>query len=118
MVTLKIFFLQNCFFFQEGDVDTVRALLDTGVQVDVKGQYLATPLNWASAGTKAGADMVKLLLSRGADIESRNSYNNTPLATAAMVILNFLSLGMKNFICIQELFLSFVIDISHVCNLS
>ena len=88
MVTLKIFFLQNC-FFQEGDVDTVRALLNNGVQVDVKGQYLATPLNWASRGTKAGADMIRLLLSRGAAIESLDSYNNTPVLQAAYVSFNF-----------------------------
>ena len=70
-------------------MDTVRALLDTGVQVDVKGQYLATPLNWASRGTKAGVDMIRLLLSRGAAIESLDSYNNTPVLQAAYVSFNF-----------------------------
>ena len=89
MVTLKIFFSSKLFFFQEGDVDTVRALLDTGVQVDVKGQYLGTPLHWASIGTKAGDDMVKLLLSRGADIESQDSSESTPLVQAAHVSFIF-----------------------------
>ena len=70
-------------------MNTVRALLDTGVQVDVKGRYLATPLNWASRGTKAGVDMVRLLLSRGAAIESLDSHTNTPLITAAAVSFNF-----------------------------
>ena len=70
-------------------MDTVRALLDTGVQVDVKGQYLATPLNWASRGTKAGADMIRLLLSRGAAIESPDSYKSTPLLLAAYVSFIF-----------------------------
>ena len=89
MVTLKIFFPSEFFFFQAGDVDTVRALLDTGVKVDVKGQYLGPPLIWASRGTKAGADMVRLLLSRGAAMESLDSHNNTPLLLAAYVSFNF-----------------------------
>ena len=76
-------------------MDTVRALLDTGVQVDVKGRYLATPLNWASRGTNAGADMVRLLLSRGADIESQDSSESTPLVQAAHVSFIFLILSMK-----------------------
>ena len=79
-------------------MDTVRALLDTGVQVDVKGADQGTPLYWASRGTKAGADMVGLLLSRGAAIESRDSHTNTPLITAAAVSLNFFILSMNNFI--------------------
>ena len=70
-------------------MNTVRALLDTGVQVDVKGRYLATPLNWASRGTKAGVDMVRLLLSRGAAIEALDMNNNTPLLLAAYVSLKF-----------------------------
>ena len=70
-------------------MNTVRALLDTGVQVDVKGRYLATPLNWASRGTKAGADMIRLLLSRGAAIESRDSNKNPPLLVAAYVSFIF-----------------------------
>ena len=77
------------FFFQAGDVDTVRALLDTGVQVDVKGQCLGTPLHWASRGTKAGADMIRLLLSRGAAIEALDIWNYTPLLLAAHVSFNF-----------------------------
>ena len=75
--------------FKAGDVDTVRALLDTGVKVDVKGQYLGTPLHWASRGTKAGADMIRLLLSHGAAIESPDSYNSTPLIGAAYVSFIF-----------------------------
>ena len=89
MVTLKLFFSSKLFFFQEGDVDTVRALLDTGVKVDMKGADQGTPLNWASRGTKAGADMIRLLLSRGAAIESLDSYNNTPVLQAAYVSFNF-----------------------------
>ena len=77
-------------------MDTVRALLDTGVQVDVKGLWQRTPLSFASRGTKAGADMIRLLLSGGADIESRDSYNNTPLV-GVRVSFNFF-LSLKNFI--------------------
>ena len=96
MVTLKIFSFKTV-LFQAGDVDTVRALLDTGVQVDVKGQGQdqGTPLYWASRGTKAGADMIRLLLSRGAAIESPDSYKSTPLLLAAYVSLIFLFLALK-----------------------
>ena len=71
-------------------MDTVRAQLGTGVQVDVKGQWERTSLSLASRGTKAGADMVKLLLSCGAAIESQDEFNNTPLLLAAYVSFNFL----------------------------
>ena len=79
-------------------MDTVRALLDTGVQVDVKGQMQGTPFNWASRGTGAGADMIRLLLSRGAAIESRDSNKNTPLLVAAYVSFIFFILSIQNFI--------------------
>ena len=70
-------------------MDTVRALLDTGVQVDVKGLWQRTPLSFASRGTKAGADMIRLLLSRGAAIEALDIWNYTPLLLAAHVSFNF-----------------------------
>ena len=70
-------------------MDTVRAQLGTGVQVDVKGQWERTSLSLASRGTKAGADMIRLLLSRGAAIESRDSNKNTPLLVAAYVSFIF-----------------------------
>ena len=96
-------------------MDTVRALLDTGVKVDVKGQYLGTPLHWASRGTKAGADMVRLLLSHGAAIESLDSHNNTQLLLAAYVSFNFSK--HENFhicSCYQELYYH-LSSIFHMC---
>ena len=87
--------MENNFNFKAGDVGTVRALLDTGVKVDVKGADQGTPLNWASRGTQAGADMVRLLLSRGAAIESQDSSKSTPLVQAVHVSFNFLIISMK-----------------------
>ena len=86
-------------------MDTVRAQLGTGVQVDVKGQWERTSLSLASRGTKAGADMVKLLLSCGAAIEALDLWNHTPLLLAAHVSFNsyfIFALVFKTFIIISH----------------
>ena len=73
----------------------------------MKGADQGTPLNWASRGTQAGADMVRLLLSRGAAIESQDSSKSTPLVQAAHVSFIFFNSWHEKCLfcsCIQELY--------------
>ena len=63
------------------NIDALRALLDAGAKVDVKGYNDETPL---IAATKAGlGEFVKLLVERGADVNAQLKDGNTALHLAA-----------------------------------
>jgi Ankyrin repeats (3 copies)/Ankyrin repeat len=65
-----------------GDLAKVQALLDGGLSPDVKNEYGATPLAYAS--DKGHLEIVKLLLARGATVDVEDTfYHSTALAWAA-----------------------------------
>ncbi|HYG09579.1 MAG TPA: ankyrin repeat domain-containing protein, partial [Pyrinomonadaceae bacterium] len=67
---------------RKGDVATVKALLDRGVDVNTKFRYGATALSYAS--DKGHLEVVKLLLERKADVNVKDTfYGATPIIWAA-----------------------------------
>jgi hypothetical protein len=67
---------------RRGDVATVKALLDKGVDVNTKFRYGATALSYAS--DKGHLEVVKLLLERKANANVKDTfYGATPLIWAA-----------------------------------
>jgi outer membrane protein assembly factor BamB/pimeloyl-ACP methyl ester carboxylesterase len=66
---------------REGDLATVEALLDQGVDVDSRTRYQATALTFAAE--KGQAEVVRTLLERGADPEPEDTfYHVVPLGWA------------------------------------
>jgi ankyrin repeat protein len=57
-----------------GDVDSARALLDAGAEIDVDGEEDHTPLH--EAIEQGHLEMVRLLISRGADLKRRCSFGD------------------------------------------
>ena len=67
---------------RQGDVATVKTLLDEGVDVNTKFRYGATALSFAA--DHGHLEVVKLLLERGADVNVKDTfYNATPLTWAS-----------------------------------
>lgn len=67
---------------QGGDTDSVRLLLDKGMNVNaVSGMTGMTPLHYAACAGKT--ETVKLLLDHGANVGARNRSGQTPLNLAA-----------------------------------
>ena len=63
------------------DVDAVRALLESNVDVDGAETDGTTALHWAAY--RGQVETARLLLGAGADVEAANRYGVTPLALAA-----------------------------------
>lgn len=67
---------------RKGDVAAIKALLDKGVNVNVKTRYGATALSYACE--KGHVDLVKLLIERGADVNVQDTfYGEIPLGWAS-----------------------------------
>src|SRR6266404_1305187 len=67
---------------RKGDVPAVKALLDSGANVNAKSPYGATPLFFAA--DRGNIEMVKLLIQRGADVDVKDTfYGATALTWAA-----------------------------------
>ena len=62
------------------DVETVKELIETGVQVNQVDEQGWTPLNWAAG--KGNLDLVKLLVEHGADIFQVGRDQRTPYMIA------------------------------------
>ena len=66
---------------QNGDVNKIKELLDSGADKEVKDDDGWTPLAWAS--NNGHTEIVKLLLDSDADIESEDNNGWTPLILAS-----------------------------------
>ncbi len=66
----------------DGDLPTVRRLLDQGVNVESRALDDLTPLK--AAAKKGRLDVVQLLIARGASINAGTEDDDTPLAIAAI----------------------------------
>ena len=64
-----------------GDIETVKQHLDTGTDVNAKGEAGRTPLHWAAL--KGRKDIAELLIAKGADVNATNGVGTTPLHWAA-----------------------------------
>ena len=64
-----------------GEVETVRALLERGADVDVRASDGATALHWAVHRDDVG--LVDLLIGAGADVTAANRYGVQPVSLAA-----------------------------------
>jgi hypothetical protein len=67
---------------QNGNNETVEALLRQGVPVDAKDDNGRTPLLWAAV--KGHIDVCELLLTHNAHVDATNHYGVTPLMWAAI----------------------------------
>lgn len=66
----------------KGDLAAVKALLDSGTDVNAASEYGATALSFAA--DKGRLEVVKLLLARGANVEATDTfYQATPITWAA-----------------------------------
>jgi ankyrin repeat protein len=66
---------------RKGDVATVKAMLDKGVDVNLKTRYGATALSYAC--DKGHLDLAKLLIDRGADVNVKDTfYGEVPIGWA------------------------------------
>jgi len=67
---------------EEGDIKTVKMLLENGADIEAKNNEDYTALIYAARD--GHTDMVKLLVTKGADIEAKNDRGVTPLFVAAI----------------------------------
>lgn len=72
---VRLMFLAN-----EGDLEGINEVLDSGIDVNFKDIDSRTPLHVASC--QGLPDVVELLLQRGAQVDSKDRWGSTPLADA------------------------------------
>ena len=73
---------------KDGDVASVRALIDVGVDVNsVGGQFEQTPLHFAAR--EGRTDVVHVLINAGANVNAQNKDYRTPMHWAAAVSIPF-----------------------------
>ncbi|KAL2938522.1 Integrin-linked protein kinase 1 [Bienertia sinuspersici] len=72
---VRLMFLAN-----EGDLDGINELLDSGIDVNFKDIDSRTPLHIAAC--QGLTEVVELLLKRGAEVDPKDRWGSTPLADA------------------------------------
>jgi ankyrin repeat protein len=60
---------------EEGNIDTVKSLLERGVDINTRDVSNQTPLHRATV--KGNVNVVRLLIERGAEMESRDKWGWT-----------------------------------------
>ncbi|KAL1189786.1 Integrin-linked protein kinase 1 [Cardamine amara subsp. amara] len=73
--TIRLMYLAN-----EGDIDGIKKMLDSGTNVDYRDIDGRTALHIAAC--QGRTDVVELLLNRGAKLDSTDRWGSTPLADA------------------------------------
>ncbi|AEE79827.1 Ankyrin repeat-containing domain superfamily [Arabidopsis suecica] len=73
--TIRLMYLAN-----EGDIDGINKMLDSGTNVDYRDIDARTALHVAAC--QGRTDVVELLLSRGAKVDTKDRWGSTPLADA------------------------------------
>ncbi|XP_020880544.1 serine/threonine-protein kinase EDR1 isoform X2 [Arabidopsis lyrata subsp. lyrata] len=73
--TIRLMYLAN-----EGDIDGINKMLDSGTNVDYRDIDGRTALHVAAC--QGRTDVVELLLSRGAKVDTKDRWGSTPLADA------------------------------------
>jgi ankyrin repeat protein len=64
---------------KNGDLPVFQMLLDAGAKVNVVEKVQEqTPLMWAAAATRNGAEMVRALIAKGANVNARARFNDWP----------------------------------------
>jgi len=63
-----------------GNLDTVKELIKSGVEVDSRNSEGATALHWAAF--KGQTDVARYLLAKGADVNAHTRKGSTPLRLA------------------------------------
>ncbi|MEI0518875.1 ankyrin repeat domain-containing protein [Brachyspira murdochii] len=66
---------------KNNDLETLKALIENGADVNVKDDYNKTALMYASE--KGHLEIVKYLLDKGADINAKDNYGKTALMYAS-----------------------------------
>ncbi len=66
---------------EEGKLKTVEALLASGADVNIRGEYGKTPLHFAARSDLT--EVAKILLSNGADVNAADKKGATPLHETA-----------------------------------
>jgi len=66
---------------REGDLATIRTLLDRGVKVDARDEHDDTALTWAA--NNGHLEVVKALIKAGADVNARQAEGATAMILAA-----------------------------------
>jgi len=64
-----------------GDMEKVRSLLQSGIDVDARDDSKRTPL-WIAA-KNSQKEMVRFLISKGADVNAKDTYNVAPMLAAS-----------------------------------
>lgn len=68
---------------EDGDLDKVKAMMESGADANAKGKWGAVPLHFAVSNHYL--EMVEYLLDAGADVNAVNERNRTSLHMAAML---------------------------------
>jgi len=66
---------------EEGSIDTVKSLLEQGVDINARDASNKTPLHRAAA--KGNFDVVRLLIEQGAEVDPCDELGRTPLYSAS-----------------------------------
>ena len=66
---------------EQGDIDTIKSLLERGMDINARNASNKTPLDRAAA--KGNVDVVRLLIEGGAEVDSRDKWGWTPLRVSS-----------------------------------
>ncbi|XP_031616943.1 serine protease persephone-like isoform X2 [Contarinia nasturtii] len=65
----------------EGNIETIKTLINDGANVNFEDEYKHTPLHWAAV--QGHAEIIKYLIEKGVNVNVENLDKNTPIHWAA-----------------------------------